>query len=64
LVSASWITQHTADLVLREFYLFPKLIEHLTGHHFMVGDEFKTAVKFGFHLQDAQVYQTDLNAGV
>jgi hypothetical protein len=33
----------------------------------MVGDEFKIVVKFGFHHQDAQFYQMDLqnylNAG-
>jgi hypothetical protein len=48
------------DLVPREFHLFPKLMEHLRGHHFVLGDEFKTLVKFGFHHQDAQSYQMGL----
>jgi hypothetical protein len=38
-------------------------MEHLRGHHFMVGDKFMTVVKFGFHHHDAQVYQINLNAG-
>jgi hypothetical protein len=54
-VSLSLITYDTASaLAPSEFRLFPKLKEHLRGHHCTSDDEVKTVVKLWFRHQDAQ----------
>jgi hypothetical protein len=45
---------YNPDLVPSDFYHFPKLKEHLRGHHLLSDDGVKTAVKMWFRQQDAQ----------
>jgi hypothetical protein len=44
------------EMVPLEFHLLPKLKRHLRGHHKMLENEVKVAVKLWSRQQDAQFY--------